>query len=66
MKPKHKPCLSCGYPRKPDRARCPNCGKTTGQVFVNLLQVQGCFVVIILLLGLLGLLLKYLGFLPDQ
>jgi hypothetical protein len=31
-----------------------------------LLQTQGCFVLIILLIGLLGLLLKYLGFLPDQ
>jgi hypothetical protein len=33
---------------------------------VDLLQTQGCFVLIILLIGLLGLLLKYLGFLPDQ
>ncbi len=66
MTKNRKPCLSCGYPRRADDARCPNCGKTTRQVFVNLLKVQGCFVVIILVLGLLGLLLKHLGFLPDQ
>jgi len=66
MRKNRKPCLSCGYPRRPDDTRCPNCGTTTRQVFVNFMQVQGCFVVTILLLGLLGLLLKYLGFLPDQ
>jgi hypothetical protein len=66
MSQKRKPCLTCGSPRKPDDARCPNCGKTSREVFVDLLQTQGCFVLIILLIGLLGLLLKYLGFLPDQ
>jgi hypothetical protein len=59
-------CLSCGYPYKPSFGRCPNCGKTTGQAFLKALKIQGCILVVFLLLGLLGMLLKALGLLPEQ
>jgi hypothetical protein len=49
-----------------DNGRCPSSGKTRGEALLEFLKILGCFLVIILLLGLLGRLLKDLGFLPDQ
>jgi hypothetical protein len=59
-------CISCGYPYKPSFGRCPNCGKTSGQVLLKQLKIGGCILVVFVLLGLLSMLLQALGLLPEQ
>ena len=59
-------CISCGYTYKPVFGLYPNCGKTSGLVFLKQLKIEGCILVVFVLVGLLSMPLQALGLLPEQ